>query len=269
MDQTVPNQQQSQKENKGLMFLEIGIFEIAFVAVILGIFFGVMNYFNILPISQLWPKQLGFLPRRDVPTGTSPHREQNNKPIPKPTQTPTNYSSNVFQYDSEKANTIISKYIKDTLKPEFIPQTLDAKQGLSIDNRDEDIKNQFGSYFVNNQATFSINFHYTENTNYLNDFLIFIQPSKVEQKTLNSTLATSLTSFYFTNPYTPIANCNTKGTTSYCEEFKTETDGKRGFGVVLADDQSTVPPKRTAIVFTCFIPKESKDYNKQSSCISP
>src|SRR3989338_11070673 len=57
-----------------LAFLEIGLFEIGFVAVILLLLFGVLNYFNILSVSEVFPKQLGWLPRREAPTGDSPRQ---------------------------------------------------------------------------------------------------------------------------------------------------------------------------------------------------
>lgn len=238
------------------------LFQIVFLVIALILFFGILNFFNILPISQLWPNQFGFLPHRAYEQATT-------RPIPQPTQTSTNYSPNTFQYDTEKAKTILNQYVKDTIKPEFLLKSFDIKQGLSIDNRTEDVKYEFGSYFTQDQTTISVNFHYKENTNNPNDFIIFIQLSKVEQKTLTPTLANSLTSSYFINPYTPITNCNTKGTTSYCEEFKTEDEGKKGYGVVFANDQSVSPPKPMLIIFTCFIPKESNDYTTQISCISP
>lgn len=56
--------QPQQKENKGLMFLEVGVLEIFFIVITLSIFFGVMNYFNILPISEVFPNQLGWLPHK-------------------------------------------------------------------------------------------------------------------------------------------------------------------------------------------------------------
>jgi len=239
---------------KGSGILQVGVVGILSVGIAIMLFFGLLNYFNILSLSKLYPKQFGFLPHRMVPQLT-------------PTQSP-NYSQTVFQYDVEKAKTIISKYIKDTIKPEFIPQALDIKQGLSIDNRVEDNKRQFGSYFTTSQATFSINFHYKENANTANDFTIFIQPSNVDETTVTQDIANSLTSTYFNNPYSPVDSCETRGTTSYCEEFKTETGGKRGYGVVFAEDTSVSPPKFTPIVFTCFIPDESKDYNITQSCIS-
>jgi hypothetical protein len=186
-----------------------------------------------------------------------------------PTSSP-NYTPNIFQYDTEKAKTILTKYIKDNIKSEFVPNNLDIKQGLSIDNRiDQSLKEMFGSYIINKDETIAINFHYKESTNSPNDYVIFIQPSNADTSSMTTTLANSLTASYFTKPYSPIENCNTNGTTSYCETFKIESDGKRGFGAIIAQDTSKSPPKLTTIVFTCFIPKDSKEYDDMKSCISP
>lgn len=222
------------------------------IGVLLLFLLLVLNYFNILSLSRLFPSQLGWLPHKAQPT---PVQNQD-------------YTPNVFQYDTGKARTILAQYIRDTINPEFVPQTLDIKEGLSIDNRVEDNKRQFGSYFTTSQATFSINFHYKENTNTPNDFSIFIQPSQSEEITLTLDLANSLVASYFINPSSPITNCDKKGTTSYCESFKIGDDGNRGFGALIGQDASKSPPKLTSIVFTCFIPKESKDYDSMKSCIS-
>jgi hypothetical protein len=108
----------NEKQNMFAVQILILIFFLIFLT-------GILNYFNILPLSSLFPNYLGILP----------HKEQNNKPISQPTQTPVNYSPNIFQYDSKKAKAILTSYIKDNIKPEFLSQTLDIKQGLSIDNR--------------------------------------------------------------------------------------------------------------------------------------
>lgn len=236
-----------------------GIILIGIIIVILLIpILLALNYSNIFSLSQLFPNQLGWLPHKTQPVPT---------PLPASTQE-QNFSSNSFQYDTEKAKTILTQYIKDSIKPEFLPDNLEIKQGLSIDNRTEELNHQFGSYFTDNQTTFSINFHYKENTNTPNDFIIFIQPTNVDEATVTQAIANSLTSTYFHNPYSPIDNCETKGTTSYCENFKAEFNGKRGFGVLIGQDLSKSPPTLTSIIFTCFVPKESKDYNTQKSCIS-
>ena len=50
------------KPKKGLLFMEAGLSEVIFVLLILVIFFGVLNFFNILSLSRLYPNQLGWLP---------------------------------------------------------------------------------------------------------------------------------------------------------------------------------------------------------------
>lgn len=77
---------QDESENKGwlkaLAFLEIGVFELVFVLVVLALFFGTLNYFNILSLSSLYPNQLGFLPHRPL------QQSQQNIPRPSPSPTP-------------------------------------------------------------------------------------------------------------------------------------------------------------------------------------
>lgn len=240
------------------------VLRILFTVIIIILLIVILNYFNILfnilPLSRLFPNQLGFLPHKAQNRPTS---------IPQSTETPTNYSSTVFQYDSEKAKIILTQYIKGDIRPEFIPQTLDIKQGLSIDNRQEDLKYQFGTYFTSKQSAISVNFHYKENTNTPNDFIIFIQLSQIDKTPVTPTLANTMATSYFNNPYSPIQNCSNKEATSYCETFRTEDNGKRGYGVIFTDDNSVSPPKFIPIVFTCLVPKESKDYATQKSCISP
>lgn len=251
----------SKKNNalKVLPFLEVGVFEVAFVGVVLFLLFGTLNYFNILSISNVFPHQLGWLP----------HKTSQNKTPSKPNSQLTpdpvlNYSSNVFQYDAKKAETLLTQYLKDNIKPEFLPAKIDIKQGLSIDNRIEDIKYQFGVYLLNNKETISANFHYKENTNDPNDFSIFIEPKTVSGTTATVSLANSLLTSYFTNPFS-ISSCQTKSTTSYCENFQTLDEGKKGYGTVFLYQGA----KLTPLVFNCIVPKGNKDYDSRNSCITP
>jgi hypothetical protein len=178
-----------------------------------------------------------------------------------------NQSSSTFNYDVEKAQDVISAYIKDTIKSEFIPEDLDIEQGLSIDNRSEDDNKQFGSYYTLDNTVFSINAHYREFTNTFNDFIVFIQPqSEIDSATPE--VANSLTSIYFNSPFLINNDCKTQSSTVYCENFQSVADGKRGYGLLVSKDSSN-PDSSRAIVFTCFIPKESKDYINTTSCISP
>ena len=234
-----------------LAFLEIGVFEIGFAAVILLLLFGILNYFNILSVSDAFPNQLGWLPRQETKLASQGQALQ----IP----TPTNFTSAAFQYDVEKAKTLLTQYIKDTIKPEFLSDKIEIKQGLSIDGRTEDIKYEFGSMFATNGASFSANFHFKENENIPNDYIIFIQPPNLTVSIATVSLANSMLSSYFTNPYV-ISECKTAGNTSYCENFQILAEGKKGYGIAIF-------PGKGNIIFTCFVPKESNAYNTQKSCI--
>lgn len=239
----------------------INIFPVGvFIGILIILLLLSLNYLNIISLSNLFPNQLGWLP----------HKNQS-IPSQQPTSTQNqNYSPNIFQYDTQKAKTILTKYIKDSIKPELLPQTFDIKQGLSIDNSiDESSTHMFGSFIENTNETITINFHYKENTNKPNDYVVFIQPSNIDKTTITTALANTLIASYFTKPYSPIENCNTNGTTSYCETFKIESDGKKGFGAIIAQNASKSPPELTTIVFTCFIPKDSNKYDEMKSCISP
>lgn len=72
--QTVPP-----KGNKGILF------EIIFVLIALILVFGTLNYFNILKLSEIFPNYLGWLPHKEVPTGTSQLNNVTIVPTIKPT----------------------------------------------------------------------------------------------------------------------------------------------------------------------------------------
>lgn len=239
-------------EKKGLhalAFLKVGIIEFFLVAIVLILLFGTLNYFNILSISGVFPKQLSWLPHQII--------KQN--PVP----SPVNYTSHVFQYDTAKAEKLLTQYIKDTIKPEFLPAKIEIKQGLSQDGKIENSQHQFGSFSRTKEYILSTNFSYEEDKNLPNGYGIIFQLSNVAEATSTASLTNQLLSTYFKNPNF-ISNCQTKGITSYCESFQTLNDGKRGYGITFTSQEE----EPTHIIFTCFVPKESKDYATRTSCIS-
>jgi len=194
-----------------------------------------------------------FLNTLNTSSKTSP--QQNNKSI---SSAPI---SKVFPYDTKNAEKLLEQYIKNTVKPEFLPAKIEIKQGLTIDKT---LADEFTSSFTAADSTVSASFHFIENSSISNDFEIFIQLTDVTQATATTSLANSLLSSYFSNPL-PVSNCQKKNTSSYCENFQTLKDAKVGYGIILAPDGN----KLAKLVFTCKIPKESKDYDTSKSCINP
>jgi len=200
--------------------------------------------------------RLGWMPELTFSPQSNPTQNQNSQ-------------SDTFRYDSKKAINILTRYIKDTIKPEFLTENFDIKQGLSFTNIvDEKSKNVFGAYLDNSNETISFSLSLIENSELPNDFKVFIHPKTTIQDDLNVDIANSLVSTYFLNAF-PIENCNTSGTTSYCKTMKEESDGKKEFGVIIGLDSSKSPPVPATTVFNCFTAKYSNFYELVQSCVSP
>lgn len=188
---------------------------------------------------------------------------QNNSTVKNMISTPTDHTPSIFNYDVSEAEKLLIQYIKNIIKPKFVPATIEVKQGQSINGNSENVNYEFGSQFTINKDLFSSNLLYKEGSTNQDVFGIFIQPNIIE-KAVNAPLANSLLSNYFINPY-HISDCKTILNSSYCESFQNITEGKRGYGILLTNRTGKI----TFIVFSCFIPKESKYYNTQNTCINP
>ena len=134
-----------------------------------------------------------------------------------------------------------------------------------MNGQQRNINYEFGSIFNMKNATISASFVYDNGSNIPGDYGIFIRPSDLTSTFPTVTLANSVLASYFSSPYV-VSNCQIKGTISYCENFQTTNEGKRsyGYGTIL----DTISNKPIPVIFTCFIPKESKYYNLLKSCIA-
>jgi len=249
MEENSPAPQQN-KPGK-LAFLEVGLFEIFFVAVVLLLLFGALNYFNILSVSDAFPRQLGWLPRQAVAQKKLLYTPA------KPTLAPT---PAVFNYNAEKAKTLLTQYIKDTIKAEFLPEKIEIKQGLSLDGTNNGSQRNFGVVFTSGSSSISANFGYKESTNIPNSYAVFVQLQNAVKATATASLTNSLLTSYFKNSYSA-SDCQIVEIGSYCENFQASAEVKKGYGMFI------VPATETETVFTCLIPKESSGFNNLTSCL--
>ena len=271
MKDSLPDQQETQEQIpqppkkgflKALVLLEVGLFEFLFVGIVLVLFFGILNYFNILRISSVFPNQLGWLPHK-------PYQQSTSIVLPSPQpikpQAPS-YSPNVFQYDTQKATTILTKYIKDTIKPEFLPSKIEVKQNLISSGKQDGTDYEFGSNWKLKDIVFNATLHYLSQTNYLRDEEFYINPAGIASFTVNNTNSEALARTYLNNiPDSINFDCGVyQQTTSFCEHLETKDTGKNGFGVVSGKDESN---KNTLFIFSCFIPKNDSYYPKRTSCL--
>jgi hypothetical protein len=182
--------------------------------------------------------------------------QQNNKPAAITTPSPTAE----FKYDTTKAKTLLTQYVKKTLKPEFLPANIEVKQGLTSQGRLETIKYEFGSLFTEKGATITANFNYKEKTNTSDGYMIFAQLKNMVPTDLTTITANSLLSSYFLKPYS-LSDCGIKKNIFYCENFQTTADGKMGYGIFSSANGTRI--------YSCFAPKESSLYKEASYCLKP
>lgn len=237
------NPPQEKKNLKNLPFWEIGLVEFGFVAVVLILLFGILNYFNILSISDAFPQQFSWLPRQ---VSKAPLSAPNSSLKPTP-------SVAGFNYDTVKAKQTLSQYIKVSLKPNLVPPSPAIEQNDSMFTSRYTIQGIYFSTYLKYQTN-------TQNTDYMR---IFVNLSNIKESTLTADLTNSLVSTYFVVPFSLATTCKTEASQSYCESFNQDDAGKRGFGVVFGSN----PDGSYKSVFTCFVPRESENFEKQTSCI--
>ncbi len=254
-----------QEENKkqhpltALVFLEVGLFEIAFVIVGVLLIFGTLNYFNILPFSQTFPKFLGWLPRQEIPSNTS-QKEVPSGTLPPPTPFER------FSYDTVTAQKALEVYIKDNIKQEFLPAKIDIQENLISSGKKDGTDYEFGANWTLQDIIFNATFHYIPKTNEFRDMEFYAIPPNPINTPIDSTNSTILVNTYLKNIPTPITfDCGTfQKNTAFCEHFTDGNTGKRGFGIVESNDETN---KKIILVFGCFIPKNDTYYTKRTSCL--
>ncbi|KKQ32184.1 MAG: hypothetical protein US48_C0031G0005 [Candidatus Levybacteria bacterium GW2011_GWA2_37_36] len=177
---------------------------------------------------------------------------------------PANFTPTTFQYDTEKAKTLLTQYIKSTLKPGLLPVNFETNQGITI-NQYAQNPNWFVTSFFSQNASPAAFFRFDKNSSNPNSSSISINLKNLPQPAASAALANSLLSSYFSTPFIlSDPNCRNVSESVFCENFQTTSDGKKGYGMTIIG----TPPKSINSIFTCSIPKESSDYSTAKSCIS-
>ena len=194
------------KEKRGILF------EIIFVFVFLVLLFGILNYFNILPISEIWPNQLGFLPHRES-------LKQNPTTIIPPI-TPTTSLT-------DTAKKTLNNYLPTILTPSFLPKS-SSKITLT---QTKGIQESFStSWNAINGTESAILIVSPDGKNIMQFYLSFI---KSKSASPSAELAKITTSQFFSIQPKGIWGCKPIYTSmTYCENFWEESNGvKRGIGI--------------------------------------
>jgi len=222
-----------------------GLFlEVIFVAVFLAILFGVLNYFNILKLSKLFPNQLGFLPRREIPTGTS--QQDNNTTIPS-TVSP-----------SDQAKQALASLLLTIITPSFVPKSPSDITVFQGKTAREESRASWEARDGNQSARFISS---TDGKQIIQLYILFDYNS-------NASVSADLTKetvsqFFSLVPKEPFSCKLLSSKANYCESFWEEPNGtKRGIGMHEYKPFSSRTNKTT--VFFCQFKKDSKSYSWKS-----
>jgi hypothetical protein len=249
-----------QDRKRGFAVLEVGLFEISFVLIIIIVLFGVLNYFNILSLSTLYPNQLGFLPHQQTANKQSPNASRSTpkpKVIPKPSPTFPGYN---WKY----AQTTLEKFLRDNIYTEFLPVQIQGKQGQIAAADQTGMEYEYGARWVTNNNDFVVGFfNYGLKTNIESDVELLIQPQNIKDTIATDSLTKMLTKKYLKNvPDNAVFTCKTfsDNKTTYCGNMYDTPLGKKGYGLGIS------PKHNLVLVISCFVPKNGIYYDKWTSC---
>ncbi|MBI2613416.1 MAG: hypothetical protein HYW62_01465 [Candidatus Levybacteria bacterium] len=194
---------------KALAFLEIGVFEIVFVGIVLFLLFGTLNYFNILSVSDAFPKYLSWLPRQTTQTKNISLNQQNIVFSPTPVIS-------------------LEKNAKDTLA-NFLPKILNASlipsKSDMIVTQDKITKDSFTISWEKKEGTISAVFILPANPEEISSLNIQLPTTQASSPSIQSAEAT--TSSLFVIQPNGKWGCKPLYDRTYCENFWEENDGIR------------------------------------------
>lgn len=261
---TVPKQQSPAPNGAGkphpltaLALLEIGLFEVGFVIMGSLILFAIVNYFNILPMSEVFPKYLGWLPRREgklASPGTVRNlasqglslQTKNNSFLPSPTPTL-----------EKTARKLLYSFTSDNLNISITPSMSDAV--LKQDNIEA---NTFTASWANQTGTSSATFAVSQDKNI--SYLYINNTYSVDSKTTVSVkLAEEIVPMFFSAKLQGEWGCKPIYENIYCENFW-EENGIKKKGVSVSGPFTLLNKQTAVTVSMCEFNKASPLYSRKS-----
>lgn len=215
-----------------------GISVVLLLGVGLVLLLGALNYFNIFPLSTLFPNYLGWLPHQE--------RKDNS----------TNLANNLFtptiSIEKQALNILIS-FLSQNLSPSFVPTSSDVSL-----NQYNKIPNTLNATWDINQGKANAIFAISQDQKSISSINIYF--SREDDVAPSVPIAKNLTSEFFS--LTPQGTWGCKPLASkgvYCENFWQDSeDIKMGIGLQQPSIQNQ--DKRKKAIFLCLYNKTSENY---------
>jgi len=222
------------------------LFEIVFVVVFLAILFGILNYFNILNLSEIFPNYLGFLPRKDAPNGTS----QQSRP---PTLSPT-----------DQTKQTLMSFLPTVIAPSFLPQ---SPSDITL-TEDKDDKERINASWRNKgEGGGTLWAVFPKTPSYQKITLVDVFFEQIQTASPSVQLAKSEVNKIFSSNPKGEWGCSRDPLNQrklYCENFWEEQGSKKGLGFLILNTS----PFRGRLVFSFCQHTKDSNYYSWKSCRS-
>jgi len=239
MDGEIPNApnvaQPEQTPKKGLLF------EILFVIIFLILIFGALNYFNILRLSEIFPDLLGFLPRKEVPTGTSQQSLS-------PTLSPTN-----------RAKQTLINFLPTILAPSFLPQ---SPSDITLAQDSQNI-NSFNASWNTQEERITSGLHMSQDFRKITSLDLYIQELQQPLSPSVESAKSSASQIFSITPKGQWGCKNVLSSRLYCENFWDEQNSRKGLGFLIVTATGS-----SRLVFSFCEHSKNSNYYSWKSCRS-
>lgn len=215
--------------------------EIVFVVILLILALGILNYFNVLPLSTTFPNQLGFLPRNQF----MQTQDQNTSTSVKPTLVP--YMTADLSSREKEMEALLAETLPNIIYKQLAP---DKSKITTTSNKTSKV---LTSTWIVNGISGTAAFSSAPDGKSISDIYVSFSDNKAIAPSKET--APRLTSAYFSFKPKGIWGCkSTSGTNmTYCENYWEEDLTKKGIGIQQLSSSE-------GVVFFCQHSKESGLY---------
>lgn len=239
----LPEKRKSSK--KVFLFLKIGLFEIVFFVIVLGLILAILNYLNILPLFSHVPP-LANISQKVALT-------------PIETPSPSNQTDAIKQNSLNNVENVFLSSLRSTIYNQYLPPYLGVQVLKLVPSQDAfTVEWQQDTLRFNAQ----VNYH-QEGNQFVTDRIDIFISSPGEVASASSNIAKKLTERYFNDSSFSVNNffCQKNNNTFLCQNFISQAQAKKGAGIAMFN-----PLEK--FIFYCKIFSSYKSFSSINSCTS-
>ncbi len=149
---------------------------------------------------------------------------------------------------------LLNTYVRENLLPEYVPEVLPVKQGLTSRGTEDGPNQSYGAAWTSNGAEARAFLQYTKDFTALSDLTLMFTINQTSE--LDSSSASSLLKTYFHGSYSPACSTIPNTNLVICEDFASGESVESGVSVIAS------PGVGPTLLFSCKRFKDSPFFGK-------